>query len=110
MEHTELELKTIKEYEAAVDAEDVSFVEAVLIGNEALPITVAFLSEKAANEIENLTGKRVLGNRVVLDTNAIEHIIARHGANGQQDSSMKNIEDIARIGYVINNPLVPDNV
>ena len=66
-------------------------------------MTVAFLSSSAAERIKELTGKNVMGNRVVLDVSAVRHIENRHGANGNQDQSMKNAEDIARIGYVISN-------
>lgn len=66
-------------------------------------MTVAFLSMRAAKKIKELTGKNVLGNRVVLDINAVKHIENRHGANGNQDHSMSDMNDIARIGYVISN-------
>ena len=58
---------------------------------------------RAAKKIKELTGKNVLGNRVVLDINAVKHIENRHGANGNQDHSMSDMNDIARIGYVISN-------
>lgn len=61
------------------------------------------MPDSAAAQIEKLTGKKVEGSRVVLDINAIKHIENRHGENGKQDHSMKNVEDIARMGYVIMN-------
>ena len=64
---------------------------------------MAFFSDKASKDIEAKTGKKVVGSQVVLDKNAIYHIDNRHGINGKQDQSMKNIEDIARMGYVIMN-------
>ena len=39
----------------------------------------------------------------MLDINAVKHILNRHGKGGSQDQSMMNIDDIARIGYVISN-------
>ncbi len=102
MEHTEKEKKVIKEYEESVDPEVLNFVKAVMDDSERLNyVTVAFLSDSAAGEIERITGKKVYGNRVVLDVNGIKHIEKRHGENGQQDHSMSNEEDIARMGYVI---------
>ena len=104
MEHTEQEKKIIDEYVAAVDTDVKLFVEGVLSGADRQNyVTVAFISPKAAEKIESLTGKRVCGNRVVLDRNAIRHIEKRHGVNGKQDQSMSDVDDIARIGYVIMN-------
>lgn len=102
MDHTAQELKTIKEYQQAKDVEVQDFVDDVLSGKERLNyITVAFLSDEAAEKIKALTGKNVNGNRVVLDINAVRHIDSRHGKNGKQDQSMSDTADIARMGYVI---------
>ena len=104
MEHAEDELRIMKEYEASVDPEVLSFIKAIHDGEERLNyVTVAFLSDKAAQKIEELTGKNVYSNRVVLDINAVHHIENRHGENGKQDQSMSDINDIARMGYVIMN-------
>ena len=57
MEHTEDELRIMDEYEQAVDPEVLSFVKAIHDGEERLNyVTVAFLSDKAAQRIEELTG------------------------------------------------------
>ena len=104
MEHTQDELNMIRKYQESADADVFDFVNAVLKGEDKLNyVTVAFLPEAAAGKIEELTGKKVEGSRVVLDINAVQHIEKRHGVNGQHDQSMKNIEDIARMGYVIMN-------
>ncbi len=104
MEHTAEEIELMRKYEESTDSEVLEFVNNVLNGEDKLNyITVAFLPESAAEKIETLTGKRVQGNRVVLDINAIHHIENRHGVNGEQDHSMENAEDIARMGYVIMN-------
>ncbi len=100
MDHDEM----VRRYEESTDNDVLDFVNNVLKGEDKVNyVTVAFLPEKAAEEIEKLTGKKVQGSRVVLDINAIKHIENRHGENGQQDQSMKNAEDIARMGYVIMN-------
>lgn len=102
--HTEKELAIIEKYKASTDEEVLEFVKGVLNGEDRLNfITVAFIPDSAAAKIEELTGKHVEGSRVVLDINAIKHIDNRHGSNGQQDHSMENIEDVARMGYVIMN-------
>ena len=97
--HTEKELAIIEKYKASTDEEVLEFVKGVLNGEDRLNfITVAFIPDSAAAKIEELTGKHVEGSRVVLDINAIKHIDNRHGSNGQQD-----LEDVARMGYVIMN-------
>ena len=91
-----------QEYEKSTNMSVRKFVQEVLCGAESQKsVTVGFFSERAASVIENLTGKSVIDSRIVLDTNAVWHIINRHGANGSHDQSMKNIEDIARMGYIL---------
>ncbi len=102
--HTPEQEKIIEEYKRAIDSEVRDFVEDVINGNDKINyITVAFLPDNASKRIEEITQKHVEGSRVVLDINAVKHILNRHGENGKQDSSMSNIDDIARIGYVIMN-------
>ena len=102
--HTPEEERIISEYQNAIDEDVRSFVDGIINGNDRINyITVAFLSNSAAEEIEELTGKSVTGNRVVLDANAVRHIIKRHGDSGKQDYSLKDINDLARMGYVIMN-------
>ena len=102
--HTPEQEKIIEEYKNAIDSEVRDFVEDVINGNDKINyITVAFLPDNASKRIEEITQKHVEGSRVVLDINAVKHILNRHGENGKQDSSMSNIDDIARIGYVIMN-------
>lgn len=101
--HTEGELEVIKKFQNAIDSEVFDFVKAVYQGDTPAPITVGFLTDQAAEEIEKLTGKSVYGNRIVLDDNGAMHIRNRHGEGGEQDESMANIENIARMGYVLAN-------
>ena len=103
MLHTKEELEIIQKYNDSVDIDIVDFVKRVYQGETPNPITVGFLTEKTAQEIESLTGKKVYGNRIILDNNGVIHIKNRHGKDGEQDESMANIEDIARIGYVLAN-------
>ena len=103
MIHTESELQIMENYKESIDLEIYDYVKKVYNGEKASSVTVGFLSDEAAGKIEELTGKKVYGNRVILDDNGIIHIKKRHGENGEQDESMKNIEDIARIGYILAN-------
>ena len=98
----EKEERLIKEYYQAVDLDVKEYVESIISGKRRLDfMTVAFLSEPEAEKIRLLTGREVLGNRVVLDESAVRHILKRHGKDGKQDQSMSNSDDIARIGYVL---------
>lgn len=75
MRHSKEEIQIINNYKKSVDPEVRNFVEKVYGGEHVQPITVGFLTDRAAIEIEHLTGMKVYGNRIVLD-------------------------DIARIGYI----------
>lgn len=102
--HTPEQERIISEYSRSVDPDVRSFVEDVINGKDRMNfITVAFLSNAASKKIEELTDKHVEGSRVVLDINAVNHIWNRHGKDGKHDSSMSDLDDIARIGYVIAN-------
>ena len=103
MIHTASELQIMEKYNESIDSEIYDYVKKIYNGEKVPSITVGFLSDKAARKIEELTGKKVYGNRVILDDNGIIHIKKRHGENGEHDESMKNIEDIARIGYILAN-------
>lgn len=103
MEHSKLEQKIMENYKNAIDIDVLVYIKKIYNGEEVAPITVGFLTDKASDDIERLTGKKVYGNRIVLDSNGVIHIKNRHGKNGEQDESMSNIEDIARIGYVLAN-------
>ncbi len=102
-EHTQEMLQIMTHYHNAIDEEILHFVNDILCGRDVIPLTVGFLTDQASETIQELTGKKVQGNRIVLDPNAVNHIEHRHGPNGVQDHSMQNIEDIARIGYVLAN-------
>ena len=96
--------ETIKQYKESTDQDVLDFIDSVMNGSNITNlITVAFIPDAAAKEIEILTGKKVEGNRVVLDANAVRHIEKRHGVNGKQDSSMKDTKDVARMGFVVSN-------
>ena len=102
MGYTDKEKELIEAYKNATDTDVKDFVEDVLAGREKLNyVTVAFLPESAINKIKELTGKDVAGYRVVLDINAVRHISNRHGKSGEQDHSMSDSDDVARMGYVI---------
>ena len=38
-----------------------------------------------------------------INTSGVQHIIVRHGENGKQDTTMSIDDDIARVGWVLEN-------
>lgn len=102
MNHTEIELRIMQEYENAVDEEVLQYVNKEFHEDKDI-VTVGFLTASAGDKIKELTGKEVYGNRIVLDRNGLKHIIERHGTAGKQDDTMSDKKDIARIGYVLAN-------
>lgn len=102
--HTAQEQRLIEAYKAAVDPGLARFYESVKAGQyDGRPYVVGRVTDEAARAMEQLTGKQVQGNLVVLDDNGVQHIERRHGKNGEADHSMANLEDIARINFVLEN-------
>ncbi len=96
--------KEIKEkYIKSVDDEVLSFVYKVAKGESTGSITVGFVDEGMAAQIERLTGIKINCNRILLTADAVRHIIKRHGENGKADHTMSDYKDIARICYVLSN-------
>lgn len=61
------------------------------------------ISDRLASDIEKIVGFSVKDYGNEISPNHIKHINDRHGENGKSDHSMKDISDLARIGYVIEN-------
>lgn len=104
-QHTAVEQAVIEEYQAAVDDNLVNFVETALEnkGSNKGKYTLKPVSEKAAADIKALTGVDTSGFKTVLEQRIAEHIVDRHGVNGIADNSMSDINDIARMQYVLDN-------
>ena len=104
-EPTESDMPKIKaEYEKSVNGSLLQFVRDVK--NKVIGMTSYKLSDvqpREAEDVRELTGIDVSGYEHVLRSNTVEHIEKRHGANGNADHSMANEDDMARIGYVLNN-------
>lgn len=96
--------KTIRSYLQSVDKKIKSFVERVKSGDLTFRREkISDVSERAAADISNLLGIDVSGYTNNINTSGIQHILRRHGENGQQDGSMSADDDIARIGWVLEN-------
>ena len=66
-------------------------------------VEIAQNTERLINDVRELVGTDVTGYKHLLTGGAVEHIDKDHGKNGSSDHSMANDEDIARIGFVIEN-------
>ena len=90
-------------YTKAIDREVFTFVCKTVNGEQTTPITVGFVNEEMGRRINQLTGLDVVGNRIILTSDAVVHILKRHGTSGGADSSMADYNDIARMCYVLSN-------
>lgn len=93
----------IKEYMSSVDESIEHFIKTFNSNNRFARHKISNVTENQATDIKRLLGIDVNGFTNDINTNAIRHIEKRHGKNGKADSSMSNISDIARIGYVLKN-------
>ncbi len=103
--HTAAEQAVIDAYQAAVDDNLANFVETALEnkGSNRGKYTLKPVSARATADIKALTGIDTSGFKTVLEQRIAEHIVERHGANGAADTSMQDINDIARMQYVLDN-------
>lgn len=103
--HTSQQLLEIEKYKAAVDPRIVAFVEQARENptNKKLGIDIAPVNQRAVQRISDILGVDVSDYVHRMRTSAVTHIDSRHGSHGKQDSSMANIEDIGRIGWVLEN-------
>lgn len=103
-EHTAVEQRVIDEYQNATDTGLVDFVQRAAQnpgGTERY--TLNPVSDRAAADIKNITGVDTAGNQTVLEQRMAEHILRRHGENGEADHSMRDLNDLGRIQYVLDN-------
>lgn len=102
--HTPEMQRVMIEYHDAVDPEIRRFVRDVVDGDvDVTSVTVGFTSSNMARRIEELTGVKTEGNRIVMTGDDIRHILNRHGPNGTADKSLADLDDIARIWYILAN-------
>ena len=104
-QHTAVEQAVIDEYQAAVDDNLVNYIETVR-DNKGAKIgrySLKPVADRAAKDIMRLTGVDVSGNQTAIEARIVEHILKRHGENGTANHSMRDINDIARIQYVLDN-------
>lgn len=97
--------KVDKGYLAAVNDKIVSFIQEVKNKTawKGKKIVTGMVNDRLGSEIKQLTGLDVTGKENRMNTNAVEHILRRHGENGQADHSMQDPNDIARLQWVMDN-------
>lgn len=104
--YTDDHQRVMEEYANAVDKDFLDYlsVEVKNPGIQAKPYTVAIMSDKTAGMIKEKIGLDTTGWDVKIEPRMVDHIWKRHGENGEQDHSMADVSDIARIAYVLNDP------
>lgn len=94
----------IQDYLENVNGEFLALINDVKNGNATFKrFNLSNVSERQSEDIKNILGINVAGYKNAITTPRISHIIKRHGIYGQQDNSMQNPKDIARMDYVLNN-------
>lgn len=104
-EHTPAEQKLIEDYQSAVDDKLVQFVNDAVSNRGANNgrYELSPVSDRAADDIQRITGVDTHGNRTVIEQRIAEHIYNEHGPNGTTDHSMRDLNDIGRIQWVLDN-------
>ncbi|MCH5188280.1 MAG: hypothetical protein J1F63_07725 [Oscillospiraceae bacterium] len=101
--------KIIDEYNNSVDERILNLIDRVENDpkDNSSGVRISAVSGKLADKVKDVTGIDVSGYTQFLKSGRVRHIINHHGKNGTENHSMASNEDIARMGYVLENP---DNV
>lgn len=97
--------KTVEDYKNSTNEELEKYIEDVINGEKVSPaLTVKDeITDRLAAAIESTVGVNAKKYRVEIRPTEVTHIWNRHGTHGAADHSMKKIENIARMGYVLDN-------
>lgn len=106
--HTAAQQEIINDYQGNVDEGLVSFANRVRTlkdGNYRNKITysISEVSPRQTQDIKAITGVDTTGFENIITGDAVTHIDSRHGVDGEHDHSMADTNDLARIGYVLDN-------
>ena len=104
-EYSADEIRNIQGYLQSVDKNMVELCEEYRANKNGKfkRYTISPVTDVEASDISALTGTDLSGYVHAIDKNGFNHIEKRHGVNGEQDKSMSNAIDVARIGYVLAN-------
>ena len=103
-----------EDYEKSVDPKLLEFVDSVNAMQNMNAVnrrkySMGQISDNHAQMVEQILSSELGwdidldGYTIEIDGSAIKHIQKKHGENGKSDTSMKEKEDLARIGWVVNN-------
>lgn len=96
--------KIKEEYENAVDEGLLNFInEQKSNPSNKSTYSIGKPTQRHVDDIRRLIGVDVSDWEIVLDGNQLNHIVRRHGQNGNADHTMADPKDIARVGYVLQN-------
>lgn len=104
--HSPSEQHHISQFKASVNQDVVSFARRMLSADVETQnrsrIKICKVPNKLGEDVKRLTGIDTTGWPIVLKGNHIRHIDKRHGAQGEHDRTMSDIENFGRIGFVAN--------
>ena len=103
--HTPDQMAQIREYVNSVDEGLKDFIQKRRNGElwKKAKYTVGNVDARTQADIKNAIGIDTNGYKIVFDVGSDEHIARRHGAEGEHDRSMTDINDEARLSYVLRN-------
>lgn len=102
--HTAAQKAGIEEYKNSVDPGLAEYVDRVRAGEKLEPYVVAETGDRMRSAMMELTGLEKVGDRTLMDSNAVQHITNRHaGGDSSADGTMRESADVARAAYVLNN-------
>lgn len=103
--HTQEEIDTFNDYLNSVDQKLLQFVKKYYGNNVSGSDKIRFttVGHGLGKELKALTGYDFTNHSVVINQSHVQHLANDHGVNGSSNHTMANIEDVARIGWVINN-------
>jgi|GEM_PF-2569415 len=107
-QHTQAEQDVIEAYKNGTDPSLAAFIVRVRgLQNQnyknGVRTDIHTETNNAARKAAELTGVDTTGYKNIINGSSIQHIDNRHGENGAADQSMANIDDFARIGFVLDN-------
>lgn len=103
--HTPEQLQTMFEYDTSVDPEILDYIKYAKEHPERHweKVELSEVSNRAVNDIKKETGIDTTGFTHWIDVDFVNHTEKRHGESGEQDHSMADDSDLARVKFVIDN-------